>query len=172
MRQVGLGGLLPESGRQCEDPPGTPLRHCSSFPPPTARGGGVEEQVSLIRRSRRITLAMRAWQAPDSVKWSRELDSITRGLERAGGEPIVCPASSVSRDGMRRLAAWHFREQDVRVLADREITVYDKQPRWHIQVMGFPVGYSGCQSWVREQRWLTPSEITEQMQRWLEEHAK
>lgn len=172
MREVGLSGLLPESGRRCEDPPGTPWRHCYRLRPTTAYGMGVDEQVSLIRRTRRITLAMRAWQATDSVEWSQALDSITRRLDRAGGEPIKCPRASGLSDGGRRIAAWRFREQDVRVLADREHIAEARPPLWRIQVMGFPVGYSGCQSWVRGQRWLTPAEVAEQLQRWLVEHAE
>ena len=172
LRQVGLSGLLPESGRRCEDPSGMPWRHCYRVEPPSGHSMGVEERVSLIRRTRRITLAERAWQATDSVAWAQQLDSIGRGLDRAGGEQITCAAASAAREGVPRLVAWRFPEQDVRVLADREAVAGARRPRWRIQVMGFPVGYSGCQSWVREQRWLTPAEVAEQVQRWLVAHAE
>ena len=172
LRQVGLNGLLPESGRQCEDPSGTPWRHCYRLGPSTAHGAYVEEQVSLIRRTRRITLGMRAWQATDSVAWSQQLDSIRRGLDRAGGERIACAASSGVSEGAPRLAVWRFREQDVRVLADREPVAELQPPLWRIQVVGVPIGYSGCQSRAREQRWLTPAEVAEQLQRWLVGHVE
>ena len=167
MRQVGIAGVLPESGRQCDDSPEFAVRHCHTFPSPSARRTGVEEQVSLMRRTRRITQAVRTWSGADSTEWARQRDSVWRGLARAGGHAITCPPSPGASDGVPSLAAWRFREQDVRVLAERLTGA--EPPRWYVQVMGYPVGYSGCQSWVVERRWITPAAAVAQLWRMLEE---
>ena len=167
MRQVGLAGLLPESGRQCDDPPGMPWRHCSRFPSQASQGDGVEERISLSRLTRRVVLVERAWQDRDSLTWSRQLDFIERALTHARGERIPCPFSSDSSNGLQYFAAWRFREQDVRVIGDRDRAAQDRPQRFRVQVMGFPVGYSGCQSGARGMHWLGAAELRERVERWL-----
>ena len=46
-----------------------------------------------------------------------------------------------------------------------------QQPTWMIQVSGFPVGYSGCQAWVRTRRLLTPMELLAGLYQWLVERT-
>jgi hypothetical protein len=170
IRRVGLTGLLPESGRRCEDAPATPWRHCSGAPRSTPHRSDASEQLVVHRRTRRITLIARAWSVPDSADWSRQLDSLTDALDEAGGTAMACPsppASSVGIPSIERFAAWRFPEQDVRVLGMHDPGAQPGRPRWQIQVMGYPTGYSGCGAWVRDVRWLTPAEVVERVQTWI-----
>jgi hypothetical protein len=47
-----------------------------------------------------------------------------------------------------------------------------RQRKWLIQLSGFPIGYSGCQQWVRTRRLLTPTEMVAALHRWLAEHIQ
>jgi len=165
MRQVGLRGWLPETGRRCEAPAGTPWRHC--YGTTEAPGGAREEdRVSLDRRTGRITELERMWQVSDSVEVMREEDSIAAAMRRHGGRAIECPTPT-STGSAQRIAAWRFPEQDVRVIRSRWTGPKLERPAWMLQVSGFPVGDSGCQPASRAQRLLTPREMLEGIQRWL-----
>jgi len=128
---------------------------------------GVEEHISLNRFTRRVILVERAWRDGDSLTWSRQLDSIEHALDHAHGGRIPCPPSAASSDGLRYVAAWRFREQDVRILGDREGAAPGRPQGWRVQVMGFPIGYSGCQAGSRGMHWLGAAELKDLTQRWL-----
>ena len=169
MRRVGLAGWTPESGRLCEDPEGMPWRHCYKV---TARGR-FEERVSLDRRTRGITLLDHFWEARDSTDWSQQLDSVRTALARQGGKPIPCDRPSISSE-VKRIEAWRFREQEVRMMAyemrgPRGATnaFFVWKPAWLIQVTSFRAGESGCEPVVIRRRLLTPAEMAERLYRWI-----
>ena len=170
MRQVGLHGWRPESGRRCQDPAGMPWRHCYGT---TALSGGsrADDRVSLDRRTGRITELERVWRVSDSSEAIRQADSVARALAGHGGAPIACPPLSRTDSGVERIAAWRFPEQDVRMMRSRGIDPQTQGPAWVIQLWGVPVGYSGCQGPVRTRRLLTPTEMLDAVQRWLVEQA-
>jgi len=172
MRQVGLQGWRAESGRRCEDPPGMPWRHCYRVVSRTGRILQAEERVSFDRRSGRITELERTWQVADSAEWQGQQDSIALVLVRRGGEPIKCSSPTAGEDGVSRTLAWRFPEQDVRMIATNSTDPKHHQHRWLIQLSGFPIGYSGCQQWVRTRRLLTPTEMVTALHRWLAERVQ
>ena len=170
MRQVGLPGWSPESGRRCDDPAGTPWRHCYGL---AAAAGGVhaEDRVSFNRRTGRITQIARSWRVSDSAEMRRQEDSVVHALDGHEGARIDCALPTSTESGLQRVAAWRFQEQDVRMLRSRWRSSDAQQPTWMIQVSGFPVGYSGCQAWVRTRRLLTPMELLAGLYQWLVERT-
>ena len=150
LRQVGVSGILPENGRLCETAKGGRWRHCYGGGPNTAHRVDLRESVSLDRYTRRVSQVERAWTILDSSDAARQFDSVALALQRAGGERIGCVALVASNVGQTRIAAWRFRDQDVRVLSTR-LAARDGQPRWQLQVYGAPVGYSGCQTWAKHE---------------------
>ena len=167
MRQVGLHGWRAESGRRCEDAPGMPWRHCYRLSARSASQARIEEWISLDRRTRQIIGLGRVWQVNDSADGSRQQDSIAQTLVRRGGERITCEPPSDTQNVVRSISAWRFQEQEVRMITSRQIQGVDQQADWVIQIDGFPVGYSGCQSWVRSRRLLTPMEMLTALQHWM-----
>jgi hypothetical protein len=135
-------------------------------------GMHMEERVSLDRRSRRITVLERSWRVADSVDLLRQEDSIARALVRRGGERIQCPLPFSTQVGTRSVSAWRFQDQDVRVITSRWGDAKQPQPEWLLQVSGFPVGYSGCQEWVRTRRLLSPTEMLTALHHWLVEESE
>jgi hypothetical protein len=170
MQQVGLPGWRPESGRRCEDPVSTPWRHCYR----SAKSGAAsaaEERVSFDRRTGHIAELERMWYVRDSAAMLQQEDSVVRALARWGGTPIDCPSPASPDGGAQRIAAWRFRDQDVRMIRSRWGDRERGHPTWMIQISGFPIGYSGCQSVVPMRRLLTPAEMLEAVQRWLVEQT-
>ena len=167
LQQVGLPGWQAESGRRCEDPRGTPWRHCYGEHPRAPGAVHSIEHISLDRRTGRLTLVQRVWQLPDSLTWRRAQDSVVQALRARGGEPIGCPIPADSAGELRAVSAWRFREQDVRVLASRLAAPGAESPWWTVQVDGSPVGFSGCDPWVHRSQWLTVDEVVARVTRWL-----
>ena len=166
MRQVGLAGWRPESGRRCENLVGSSLRHCYG---PVAVAGDVhaEEHVTIDRRSGQVTDLERVWRVSDSTEMRRQEDSVARALVGHGGAPISCPQPRSTEGGAQRIAAWRFQQQDVRMLGSRWRGPTAKAPTWVIQISGLPVGYSGCQAWIHTRRLLTPMELLGGLTQWF-----
>ena len=170
MRQVGLSGWRPESGRRCEDSAGMLWRNCYGTTE-VSGGARADEQVLLNRRTGRITELERHWRVSESSDAIRQEDSVARALEGHGGVPIPCPRPSLTDDSVESIAAWRFPEQDVRLMRTRSRDPHTQRPASIIQLLGVPVGYSGCQAPVRTRRLLTPIEMLEAVQRWLVEQT-
>jgi hypothetical protein len=158
LHEVGLGGLLAESGRQCGDAPNGRWRTCYREVPGTQGRMDIPEQVTLDRRTRAISLIERHWDVSGAADVSRQFDSVARALERKGGQRIECPRPTDSGGRGDRLGAWRFRDQDVRV-ASSHLQPANGRSWWVLQIYAAPVGYSGCQQWIVARRWLTPAEI-------------
>jgi hypothetical protein len=158
LHEVGLGGLLAESGRQCRDAPDGRRRGCYREVPGTQGRMDIREQVILDRRTREISLIERHWDVRDAADASRQFDSAALALERKGGQRIECPRPTESRGQGERIGAWRFRDQDVRLMSDNLVTRGGQSSRG-LRIYAAPIGYSGCQQWTVTKRWLTPAEI-------------
>jgi len=158
MHEVGLGGVLAESGPQCSDPPDGRRRGCYREAPGMQGRMDTREQVLLDRRTREISLIERSLEVSDAADASRQFDSAALALERMGGQRIECPRPTDSRGRGERTGAWRFRDQDVRLMS-YDLVSPDSQSSWGLQIVATPVGSSGCQQWIVARRWLTPPEI-------------
>lgn len=154
LRQVGLDATQHRT-RTCRNVPDTAWRHCYT-PSPYPEDLPIA-QLTVDRVSGRVSQLSHMWRVSDSAAAFAAADSIARALSRMGGKPIACPDIRAARRSFGYLAAWRFEEQDVRVALTPPFPSVSASA-WRVQVVGSPIGYSGCQPWVYRRRLLTPRE--------------
>jgi hypothetical protein len=138
---IGADGPRASSGRQCDAPYSHkmfwthPSRTVMCYNPGSYARFTPKDFVRVDAITRRVVYAGRGWVEPDSVRWTKDIDSVAHALVATGGTPYKCKFQRkvVPPDTW---SYWRVRGYFVRVIAFG--TTYQDLTPYQIQIEGVP----------------------------------